>query len=64
MKSFEYFRPKFEKANIIFEINALEFMQIPKIEQNNNDKSNNEKWDQKCLIWVFWPVDLKNCCCI
>ena len=40
---FEYFRLKFEKANIIFENNALEFIQIPQIEQNNNDNSNNKK---------------------
>ena len=39
---FEYFRFKFEKANFIYEINALEFIQLPKIEQNNNDNSNNE----------------------
>ena len=39
----EYFRLKFEKANVIFEINAFEFIQIPKIEQNNNDNSNNKK---------------------
>ena len=61
---FEYFRLKFEKANVIFEINAFEFIQIPRIEQNNNDNSNNNKWDQKFLIWVFWPVDLKNGCYI
>ena len=36
------FKLKFEKANVIFEINTLEFIQIPKIEQNNNnDNSNN-----------------------
>ena len=40
---FEYFRLKFGKANIIFENNALEFIQIPQIEQNNNDKNNNKK---------------------
>ena len=40
---FECFRLKFEKANIIFENNALEFIQIPQIEQNNNDNSNNKK---------------------
>ena len=39
---FEYFRFKFEKANFIYEIKALEFIQLPKIEQNNNDNSNNE----------------------
>ena len=50
---FEYFRLKFDKANVIFAINALEFIQIPEIEQNNNDNSNNIKWDQNCLIWVF-----------
>ena len=33
----EYFRLKFEKANVMFEINALEFMEITKIEKNNND---------------------------
>ena len=27
---FEYFRLKFQKANVIFEINALKFIQIPK----------------------------------
>ena len=42
---FEYFRLKFDKANAIFEINALEFIQISKIEQNNNDNSSNKKWD-------------------
>ena len=42
---FEYFKPKFEKANVIFEINTLEFIQIPLIEQNNNVNSNNKKWD-------------------
>ena len=50
---FEYFRLKFDKVNAIFEINALEFIQISKIEQNNSDNSNNKKWDQKCLIWVI-----------
>ena len=30
----------------------------------NNDNSNNKTWNQKCFIWVFWPVDLKNCCYI
>ena len=49
---FEYFRLKFEKANVIFEINALQIIKIPKIEQNNNNNSNNKKRDQKCLIWV------------
>ena len=50
------FRLKFEKANVIFE-------KIPKIEQNNNkENSNNKKWNQKCLIWVLWPIILKNCC--
>ena len=34
---------------VIFEIKALEFIQIPKIEQNNNDNSINKKWDQKLL---------------
>ena len=29
-----------QSYNVIFEINALEFIQIPKNEQNNNDKSN------------------------
>ena len=53
---FEYFRLKFEKANVIFEINAFEFIQIPKVEQNNNHNSNNKKFDQKCLSWVFWSV--------
>ena len=38
----EYFRFKFEKANFIYEINSLEFIQLPKIEQNNDDNSNNE----------------------
>ena len=33
----EYFRLKFEKANVMFEINALEFMEILKIKKNNND---------------------------
>ena len=51
---FEYFRLKFEKANAIFEIHALDFIQIPSIEQNNNDNSNNKKWCQTYLIWVFW----------
>ena len=32
---------------VIFETKALEFIQIPKIEQNNNDNSINRKWDQK-----------------
>ena len=55
------FRLKFEKANVIFEISTLKFIQIPKIEQNNkNDNSNNKKCNQKCLIWVFWPINLKN----
>ena len=59
------FKLKFEKANVIFEISTLKFIQIPKIEQNNkDDNNNNKKWNQKCLIWVFWPVNLKNHCYI
>ena len=61
---FEYFRLKFEKTNVIFEINALEIIQILKIEQNNNNNSNNKKWDQKYVIWVFGAVDIKNGCYI
>ena len=38
---------KFEKVNVIFQINTLKFIQIPKIEQNNNDNSINKTWDQK-----------------
>ena len=37
----------------MFEINALEFMEMLKIEKNNNDKSSNKKWDKSCPIWVF-----------
>ena len=40
------FRLKFGKANVTFEINTLEFIQIPKIEQNS-DNSNNKKWNKK-----------------
>ena len=40
------FRLKFGKANVIFEINTLEFIQIPKIGQNS-DNSNNKKWNKK-----------------
>ena len=59
------FRLKFEKAIVILEISTLEFIQIPKIEQNNNnDNSNNKKWNQNCLICVFWPVNCKNYCYI
>ena len=59
------FRLKFEKASVIFEISTLKFIQIPKIEKNNNnDNSNNIKWNQKCLFWVFLPVNLKNYCYI
>ena len=59
------FRLKFEKASVIFEISTLAFIQITKIEQNNNnDNSNNIKWNHKCLIWVFLPVNLKNYCYI
>ena len=56
------FRLKFVKANVIFEISTLEFIQIPKIDQNNSGNSNNKKWNQKCFIWVFRPVNLKNNC--
>ena len=65
-KSFlSIFRLKFEKANVIFEISTREFIERPKIEQNNNkDNSNNKKWNQKCLICVFWPINLKNYCYI
>ena len=45
---FSVFRLKFEKANAIFEIRILQFIQIPKFEQNNdNDNSSNKKWNQK-----------------
>ena len=44
----------------MFEISNLKFIKILKLEQNNNnDNSNNIKWNQKCLIWVFWPINLK-----
>ena len=38
----------------MFEINALEIIQMPLIEQNKNVNSNNKKWDQNCLIWFFF----------
>ena len=59
---FEYFRFKFEKANFIYEINALEFIQLPKIEQNNNDNSNNKKMGIFGVFRYFWDRILKNYC--
>ena len=43
---FSIFRLQFGKANVIFEINTLEFIQIPNIGQNS-DNSNNKKWNKK-----------------
>ena len=38
MSVMSIFRLKFEKTNVIFETSTFEFIQILKIEQNNNNK--------------------------
>ena len=56
---------RLKSDNVIFEIITLEFFQTPKIELNSNvDNSSSKKWNQKCLICVFWPINLKNYCYI
>ena len=40
---FEFFRLKFVKANVIFEVNALEFIQIPQIEQTTTITATTKK---------------------
>ena len=40
---FEFFRLKFVRANVIFEVNALEFIQIPQIEQTTTITATTKK---------------------
>ena len=58
----EYFGLKFQKANVMFEINALEFIQIPKIQQNNNDNRNKNNGTKIALFGYFGGTILKIYC--
>ena len=55
MLYFGIFGLQFEKAIVIFEINALKFVWLQSLVQNKNPKV----WDEKCLILEFLGWNLK-----